>query len=186
MIRRSYKIKTKHTFFSLSWLLILCTACSQGISGQVNQNKVEEKAKVAVKTNRASPMTSAQTIKESPSLTLLLEKMEIITQPPYKLLGPKDDFVSHAKVDPEWQKVKDKLEKSSNLLFNLWVSKTVEEFSEEFKNVWRNPNQAEMMLKWDTIEISEQAEDGTEVKSKIKVPQNLAQLTKRLPKSNYN
>ena len=62
-------------------------------------------------------------------------------------------------------------------MFNLWVTKVVQDFDNDFKDQWslaRSGFDAGVMLKWDTIEISEQAEDGTEVKSKIKVPQNLS------------
>ena len=94
-----------------------------------------------------------------------------------KILGPKLDFISSNKVEPEWQNIKEKLVKTSNLMFNLWVTKVVQDFDKDFKDQWSSASSgfdAGVMLKWDTIEISEQAEDGTEVKSKIKVPQNLS------------
>ena len=106
----------------------------------------------------------------------LCKALKTCTSAP-KILGQaKLDFISSNKVEPEWQNVKEKLVKTSNLMFNLWVTKVVQEFENDFKNQWSlsMTSSSSVMLKWDTIEISEQTDDDTEVKSKIKVPQNLS------------
>ena len=86
-----------------------------------------------------------------------------------KVLGPNLDFISSTKIQPEWQNIKDKLVNTSNIMFNLWLSKVLQEFTNDFKTNWKSKE----MLKWDTIEITEHTEEK-EVKSKIEVPQNLS------------
>ncbi len=85
-------------------------------------------------------------------------------------------FAQVKKSDPEWQELKAKMEKESQTLFNFWVTGLVQEF--EKKLILGLENSAENNLvqvpTWDSIEISEEAEDGKTVKSIIRVPQQLS------------
>lgn len=79
--------------------------------------------------------------------------------------------------EPEWQALRTKLENKANDLFKTWIKSVTSRFEADLKSKLVNnaKTNLNMMLNWDSIEISEQGdEEGQVVKSKIRVPQHLS------------
>ena len=78
------------------------------------------------------------------------------------------------KVDPKWTEIKSKLESESIRMFKVWIKLLNEDLRDYLSRSLAEDDAilVQIIPAWDNIEISEEAEEGVEVKSKILVPQH--------------
>lgn len=72
---------------------------------------------------------------------------------------------------PEWTSVKKVLDEESNRYFNLWIAQLVSGLKFDILNLLTDNFGIHSLAEWESSEISEEAEDGTQVRSVIRVPQ---------------
>ena len=128
--------------------------------------------------NQHSPIVTGRLLQALPDLCPALKTCILA---PKVLNKPKDDFVYNhtplkaSKVDPEWQSLKTKLDQEAENLFNLWIDQVILTFGQDLTEGMVNSpeNSLANIPTWDSIEISEEGEEGS-IKSIIKVPQNLS------------
>ena len=82
--------------------------------------------------------------------------------------------VSYLRGTPEWNQVKKVLEDESNRYFILWVGQLVSGLKLDLSNHLTDNLGLFSLAEWDVSEISEEAEDGTQVRSVIRVPQYIS------------
>ena len=75
---------------------------------------------------------------------------------------------------PEWTSVKKILEEESARYYNLWIRQLVCGLRTDLQNVLTDNFAVDCLAEWESSEISEEAEDGTQVRSTIRVPQYIS------------
>ena len=128
--------------------------------------------------NQHSPIVTGRLLQALPDLCPALKTCILA---PKVLNKPKDDFMYNhtplkaSKVDPEWQTLKSKLDQEAETMFNLWIDQVIITFGQDLtEGLVNSPeNNLANIPTWDSIEISEEGEDGS-IKSIIKVPQHLS------------
>ena len=82
--------------------------------------------------------------------------------------------VTNLRGTPEWIQVKKVLEDESNRYFVLWIGQLVTVLKNDLTNFLTDNFGLDSLAEWDSSEISEEAEDGTQVRSLIRVPQYIS------------
>jgi len=82
--------------------------------------------------------------------------------------------VANLRGTPEWIEVKKVLEDESNRYFVLWIGQLVASLKKDLSNFLTDNFGIDSLAEWDSSEICEEAEDGTQVRSVIRVPQYIS------------
>ena len=81
---------------------------------------------------------------------------------------------SYLRGTPEWNQLKKLLEDESNRYFVLWIEQLASALKNDLSSFLTDNFGLESIAEWEVSEISEEAEDGTQVRSVIRVPQYIS------------